>query len=144
MRHTFTLLYGGLLRARGARIMAAALLLLTGLTLGGASSPSAAATGAPKAYIGLYGASAVDVLDTATGHVLRTIKVPAGPEAVIVPPNGQRVYVSSEDATQLSVIDTTTDRVIKTLDLGRSPRGWPYRAMQRRCWWRSSTLASWT
>jgi YVTN family beta-propeller protein len=63
------------------------------------------------------------VLDTATGRVLGTIKVPAGPEAVIVAPDGQRVYVSSEDATQVSVIDTATDKVIKTLDLGRTPEG---------------------
>jgi YVTN family beta-propeller protein len=112
-------------RAGGMRILAAAMLLLTGLIWGGMSGPrsTAAAVTAPKAYIGLYGASAIAVLDTATGHVLRMIKVPAGPEAVIISPNGRRVYVSSEDATQITVIDTTTDRVIKTLDLGRSPEG---------------------
>jgi len=109
---------------RGAWTGAAALILLAGLIPGGAPTPSPAAEGAaPKAYIGLYGNNTVGVLDTATGHILRTIKVPAGPEAVIVTPNGRRVYVSSEDATQLSVIDTATDKVVKTLELGRTPEG---------------------
>jgi YVTN family beta-propeller protein len=78
------------------RTLAAALVLLTALAWGGgvsASSSMAAATAASKAYIGLYGNNSVGVIDTATGHVLRTIKVPAGPEAVIVTPNGRRVYV---------------------------------------------------
>jgi len=112
-------------RIRGARMMAAATILLTsaiGGTVSGLPS-TAAALPAPKAYIGLYGNNTIGVLDTATGHVLRSIKVPAGPEGVIVTPDGRRVYVSSEDATQLSVIDTATDKVIKTLDLGRSPEG---------------------
>ncbi|HEX9246051.1 MAG TPA: cytochrome D1 domain-containing protein [bacterium] len=114
----------GLTRARAARRLTAALVLVTGLTGGGALTPSPAAeVAAPKAYIGLYGNNTVGVLDTATGRILHTIKVPAGPEAVIVTPDGRRVYVSSEDATQLSVIDTTTDKVIKTLDLGRTPEG---------------------
>ena len=118
---------GALLLARthGARVMAAATILMT-TAMGGPVSglPStAAAAKTPKAYIGLYGNNTIGVLDTATGHVLRTIKVPAGPEGVIVTPDGRRVYVSSEDATELSVIDTATDKVIKTLDLGRSPEG---------------------
>jgi YVTN family beta-propeller protein len=112
-------------RACSARIFAAALILLTGLAWGTVSAPrpTAAAMAAPKAYIGLYGTNEIAVLDTATGRVLRTIKVPAGPEAVIATPNGRRVYVSSEDATQLSVIDPATDKVIKTLELGRTPEG---------------------
>jgi YVTN family beta-propeller protein len=110
-------------RAGGAATLAVAL-LLTGLMWGASiPRPTAAANTAPKAYIGLYGNNTIGVLDTATGHILRTIKVPAGPEAVIATPDGRRVYVSSEDATQLSVIDTATDKVIKTLDLGRSPEG---------------------
>jgi len=109
---------------RGRRVGAAAALLLVALSWGGLPAPGrAAAMTAPKAYVGLYGNNTVGVLDTATGHVLHTIKVPAGPEAVIVTPNGRRVYVSSEDATQLSVIDTATDTVIKRIDLGKSPEG---------------------
>jgi YVTN family beta-propeller protein len=126
MRERRILFFSVLLRRRagGARTLAVAL-LLTGLMWGTvpAPGPTAAATAAPKAYIGLYGNNTIGVLDTATGHVLRTIKVPAGPEAVIATPDGRRVFVSSEDATQLSVIDTATDKVIKTLDLGKSPEG---------------------
>jgi YVTN family beta-propeller protein len=111
-------------RAGGVPTLAVALLLM-GLMWGTVSAPgpTAAATAVPKAYIGFYGNNTIGVLDTATGHVLRTIKVPTGPEAVIVTPNGRRVYVSSEDATQLSVIDTATDKVIATLNLGKSPEG---------------------
>ena len=111
-------------RVPAARFVAAALLLLTGFSGGGMFAPyPAAALGAPKAYVGLYGNDTIGVLDTATGRVLHTIKVPAGPEAVIATPDGRRVFVSSEDATQLSVIDTATDKVIKALDLGKSPEG---------------------
>ena len=126
MRETSLPYQGARLHACGdrARTLAAALVLLIGLTWGGASAPGpAAALAAPKAYIGLYGNNTIGVLDTATGRVLKTIKVPAGPEAVIVTPDGRRVYASSEDATELSVIDTGTDRVIKTLELGRTPEG---------------------
>ena len=112
-------------RGGGARILAAALILTAGVALGTVSAPrpTAAAMGAPKAYIGLYGTNEIAVLDTATGRTLRTIKVPAGPEAVIATADGRRVYVSSEDATQLTVIDAATDTVMKTLDLGRTPEG---------------------
>src|SRR5206468_8753088 len=127
MRERFIPFRAALLRVRAdsTRTLAATVILLAGLTWGTASAPrsTAAAIAAPKAYIGLYGTNEIAVLDTATGRVLGTIKVPAGPEAVIVARDGQRVYVSSEDATQVSVIDTATDKVIKTLDLGRTPEG---------------------
>ena len=111
-------------RVSRARTLATALVLLVGLAGGSASTAHpAAAVGGPKAYVGLYGNNTIGVLDTATGRVLKTIKVPAGPEAVIVTPDGRRVYASSEDATELSVIDTATDRVVKTLELGRTPEG---------------------
>lgn len=107
-----------------ARALAAALTLVTCIVSGGRVGPRAtAAPTAPKAYIGLYGDDALGVLDTASGRLTETVKVPAGPEAVIVSPDGRRVYVSSEDATQVSVIDTASDKVIKTLDLGAFPEG---------------------
>ena len=108
----------------GARALAAVLTLVVCIVSGGRVGPRAtAATVAPKAYIGLYGENAIGVLDTASGRLLRTIKVPDGPEAVIVSPDGGRVYVSSEDATQVSVIDTATDAVVNTLALGAFPEG---------------------
>lgn len=107
-----------------ARVAATALTLVMCIVSGGSVGPRAtAADSAPKAYVGLYGDDAIGVLDTASGRVLRTIKVPAGPEAVIVSPDGSRVYVSSEDATQVSVIDTASDALVKTLDLGAFPEG---------------------
>jgi YVTN family beta-propeller protein len=107
-----------------ARAVGAVFVLATCIISGGpAGSRATAAAVGPKAYIGLYGDDAIGVLDTASGRLMSTIKVPAGPEAVIVSPDGGRVYVSSEDATAVSVIDTTTDAVIKTLDLGAFPEG---------------------
>jgi len=112
-------------RPHGMQPFAAGMVLCLAGMWGLAPQPrtTAAQTTAPKAYVGLYAENAVGVLDTATGQMLRRIKVPAGPEAVLVTPNGQRVYVTSEDAAQLSVIDTATDTVVKTLTLGRGPEG---------------------
>jgi len=114
-----------LLRARrdGPRVLAAILVLVAGMIAGVRIDPLAAAAGAPKAYVGLYGDDAIGVLDIASGRLLRTIKVADGPEAVIVAPGGRRVYVSSEDATSVSVIDTATETVVKTLQLGEFPEG---------------------
>ena len=107
-----------------ARALGAVVTLAMCIVAGGPAGPRAtAAAVAPKAYIGLYGDDAIGVLDTGSGRLMSTIKVPAGPEAVIVSPDGSRVYVSSEDATQVSVIDTTTDTVVRTLDLGAFPEG---------------------
>lgn len=117
---------GTLLRARrgGLKILAAMLIVASGMIFGVRIGPSTAvAADGPKAYVGLYGDDAIGVLDTASGRLLRTIKVPEGPEAVIVAPGGKRVYVSSEDATSVSVIDTATDAIVKTLDLGEFPEG---------------------
>ncbi|HLW46590.1 MAG TPA: plastocyanin/azurin family copper-binding protein [bacterium] len=106
------------------KVSAAVLVLATAMIAGVRVGPrAAAAANAPKAYVGLYGDDAIGVLDTATGRLVRTIKVPDGPEAVIVAPGGQRVYVSSEDATSVSVIDTGTDTVVKKLQLGEFPEG---------------------
>ena len=127
MTDRFVLLRGALRRAgtRGGRALAAAVIVVTGVMWGTAFGPrpTAAATTAPKAYIALYGDNAIGVLDTATGHMLKTIKVAAGPEAVVLTPDGRKVYVSSEDATDLSVIDTDTDQVVRTLAMGESPQG---------------------
>ena len=118
--------FAGRFRSQCVRVGAAALVVLAGVMWDAPAGPpatAAAVAAGPKAYIGLYGDDAVGVLDTSTGRLLRTIKVPAGPEAVIVAPGGRRVYVSSEDATAVSVVDTTTDTVIKTLDVGKFPEG---------------------
>ncbi len=113
------------LRGRGIRALALAAVLLSGAVGGAVSAPpqTAVAAATPKAYVGLYGDDAIGVLDVATGRIVRTIKVAAGPEAVIVAPGGGRVYVSSEDATSLSVIDTASDAVTDTIDVGKFPEG---------------------
>jgi YVTN family beta-propeller protein len=84
---------------------------------------AAAATTAPKAYIGLFKDNAVAVLDTATHRVLSTIPVPPGPHGLVITPDGRKVYVSSDGATTVSVIDTATDRVVRSIEVGPTPHG---------------------
>jgi YVTN family beta-propeller protein len=84
---------------------------------------SHAATGAPKAYIGLFKDNAVAVFDTASNSVTRTIPVPVGPHGVVVTPDGRWVYVSSDGDSVVSVIDTTTDTVTSTVEVGKTPHG---------------------
>src|SRR5215468_4288455 len=71
-----------------------------------------AATGAPKAYVGLFKDDAVAVIDTVQNRVLTTISVPKGPHGLVMTPDGRKVYVSSDGAATVSVIDTASDRVV--------------------------------
>ena len=78
---------------------------------------------AAKAYIGLFKANAVAVLDTGSNRVLRTIPIPAGPHGLVITPDGRTVYVSSDGASTVSVIDTATDQVTRTIEVGKMPHG---------------------
>lgn len=78
---------------------------------------------APKAYVGLFKDNAVAVIDTGTNKVLSTIPVPAGPDSLLITPDGQTVYVSSTGDSKISVIDTTTDKVTGTIEVGAGPYG---------------------
>jgi YVTN family beta-propeller protein len=77
----------------------------------------------PKAYVGLFGDSAVAVVDTATHQVMKTIAVPSGPHGVVVTPDGAKVYVSSDGATTVSVIDTVSDSITANIEVGMTPHG---------------------
>jgi YVTN family beta-propeller protein len=88
-----------------------------------AATRSLSAAGAPKAYVGLFKDDAVAVLDTAQNKVLGTIAVPKGPHALVVTPDGRKVYVSSDGASTVSVIDTATDRVVASIEVGANPHG---------------------
>ena len=84
---------------------------------------SARATGAAKAYVGLFKDDAVAVIDVTQNKVLKTIPVPKGPHGLVVTPDGRKVYVSSDGASTVSVIDTGADRVITSIDVGANPHG---------------------
>jgi YVTN family beta-propeller protein len=83
---------------------------------------SALAAG-PKAYVGNFKDNTVSVIDTATGTVIATVPVVAGPHGMSVTPDGRRVFVSGENASGVSVIDTATDHVIQTIEVGKTPHG---------------------
>jgi YVTN family beta-propeller protein len=102
----------------------------TGIALGAigaliaAASPIAAAqTGAPKAYVGVFSDNAVDVIDTATNQVTRSIPIPPGPHGLVITPDGKWVYASSDGDSVVSVINTATDEVTTSIDVGITPHG---------------------
>jgi YVTN family beta-propeller protein len=99
---------------------------LLGLTLATAAlmlSGGIAAAAAPKAYIGNFADNTVSAVDTATGTVVATIPVVAGPHGIAMSRDGRTVYVSGDGSSAVSVIDTATDRVVQTIAVGKSPNG---------------------
>ncbi len=76
----------------------------------------------PIAYITNYGSNNISVIDTATDKVTATVNVDAGPEGVVVTPDGKTVYVANNNSSTVSVIDTETNTVKATVDVG----SWPY------------------
>src|SRR3989442_13729831 len=55
---------------------------------------TAAFAGGPKAYVGNFKDNTVSVIDTATGEVVATVPVVAGPHGMGVTPDGRRGCVS--------------------------------------------------
>lgn len=88
----------------------------------GAVGPAAFAAG-PKAYVGNFKDGTVSVIDTATGAVIATVPVAAGPHGMSVAPDGKTVYVAGDESSTVSVIDTATDRVASTIEVGKTPHG---------------------
>ncbi|WP_254068094.1 cytochrome D1 domain-containing protein [Acidovorax sp. SRB_14] len=95
--------------------------MVTGAAM--ASLAIAAFAGGPKAYVGNFKDSTVSVIDTATGAVVATVPVAAGPHGMGITPDGRRVYVGGESSTGISVIDTANDRVVQTIEVGHTPHG---------------------
>jgi YVTN family beta-propeller protein len=48
----------------------------------------------PKAYVGNFKDNTVSIIDTNAGTVVATVPVPAGPDGIVVAPNGATVFVS--------------------------------------------------
>ena len=70
---------------------------------------AASATGADaqtKAYVAHASANVVSVIDTATGTVVGTVPVGAGPTRVAMTRAGTRAYVTNAASDSISVIDT--------------------------------------
>jgi YVTN family beta-propeller protein len=78
-----------------------------------------------RAWTGNIGSNTVSELDLTTGVSLRTIAVPAAPEAINVTPNGKEVWVGSNATGVVSVVDAATGAVAPAA----TGLGWPYRVL---------------
>jgi len=54
-------------------------------------------------------------------EVLGTVKVGTHPNALLMNPEGTRLYVANGDSDSVSVVDTSTDQVVQTIDLAPYP-----------------------
>jgi YVTN family beta-propeller protein len=78
-----------------------------------------------RAYTGNIGSNTVSELDLTTGTFVRTIAVPAQPEAINVTPDGREVWVGSNATGVVSVVDPATGSVTTAA----TGLGWPYRVV---------------
>ncbi|MDB5826052.1 MAG: beta-propeller repeat protein [Variovorax sp.] len=77
----------------------------------------------PKAYVGNFKDGTVSVVDIDQGKVTSTVSVAAGPDGIVVTPDGANVFVSGSSASSISVIDTASDRVSRSIEVGSGPQG---------------------
>ena len=78
-----------------------------------------------RAWTGDIGSNTVSELDLVAGTFLRSIDVPAQPEAINVTPDGREVWVGSNQTGKVSVVDPATGTVTTAAE-GVS---WPYRVL---------------
>ncbi|MCA0375879.1 MAG: YncE family protein [Gemmatimonadetes bacterium] len=78
-----------------------------------------------RAWTGNIGSNTVSEIDLVNGRALRTIAVPAQPEAINVTPDGRQVWVGSNATGRVSVVDPST----ATVSLAAEGFGWPYRVL---------------
>ena len=78
-----------------------------------------------RGWTGNMGSNTVSELDLVAGTSLRTISVPATPEAINVTPDGSEVWVGSNATGMISVVDTRTG----TVSTAAEGFGWPYRVL---------------
>jgi YVTN family beta-propeller protein len=78
-----------------------------------------------RAWTGDIGSNTVTELDLRAGRAVRSITVPAQPEAINVTPDGNEVWVGSNATGRVSVVDTRTGAVTTAAE-GLS---WPYRVL---------------
>ncbi|HTH50662.1 MAG TPA: beta-propeller fold lactonase family protein [Pyrinomonadaceae bacterium] len=69
------------------------------------------------------GDNRIDVIDTASGKVVRKIDVGDDPEQLAISPDGSRMYVSNEESGTCTVVDIDSGEIIATLITGIEPEG---------------------
>ncbi|WP_422085523.1 plastocyanin/azurin family copper-binding protein [Variovorax sp.] len=88
-----------------------------------AASAGPALAAGPKAYVGNFKDSTVSVIDTASERVVATLPVAAGPDGIVIAPDGRSVFVSGSGASAVSEIDAASDRVTRGIEVGKGPQG---------------------
>jgi DNA-binding beta-propeller fold protein YncE len=78
-----------------------------------------------RGWTGDIGSNTVSELDLVSGRSLRTIAVPAQPEAINVTPDGKDVWVGSNATGLVSVVSAATG----TVSTAAEGFGWPYRVL---------------
>lgn len=78
-----------------------------------------------RGWTGNIGSNSVTELDLVAGVPLRSIDVPAQPEAINVTPDGREVWVGSNATGKVSVVDAATGAVTTAAE----GFGWPYRVL---------------
>lgn len=78
-----------------------------------------------RAWTGDIGSNTVSELDIPSGAYVRSISVPAQPEAINVTPDGREVWVGSNSTGRVSVVDPAAGTVTTAAE-GVS---WPYRVL---------------
>jgi YVTN family beta-propeller protein len=78
-----------------------------------------------RAYVSIFNAertvNEVGVLDTATGAFTAHIPVGVRPFALVVSPDGSKVYVPNHDSGGITVIDAATNAVIGSIQVAPNP-----------------------
>jgi YVTN family beta-propeller protein len=69
-----------------------------------------------NAKTGVAASGTVSVIDLKTRKVVKEIQVHLHPTAMVLSPDGSRLYVSNTNSDLVSVINTQTDRVIKDIN----------------------------
>src|SRR5664279_1613398 len=72
------------------------------LSFGAMALAFAAGAAGPKAYVGNFKDSTVSVIDTASGAVVATIPVAAGPHGMAVSGDGRVVWVTGDGSSSMS------------------------------------------
>ncbi len=76
-----------------------------------------------KAYVGVNFPGNILVIDTATSTLRTTVTPAATPRALVLSPDGQRVFVTTEFSPgKVTIINTATDQVVTTVTVGTTSR----------------------
>jgi DNA-binding beta-propeller fold protein YncE len=79
---------------------------------------------ANRVFVG-YGNGALGVIEAATGKLVRSIKLPGHPEALVLEKNGPRAFVNVPTARQVAVVDRNAGRVVATWQIDKASANFP-------------------